>query len=72
MGRMPRCHSSWWYGGRCRLKKDDKNDRIDEEKSDDETKYSMSTTVNNGEWPDLTPSVDMEEGVGKTNMTRMI
>ena len=25
----------------------------------------MSTTVNDEEWTDLTPSIDMEEGVGK-------
>ena len=40
-------HCSYWYGGMCRGKKDDKNDRIDEEKIEGETTDSLSTTVNN-------------------------
>ena len=47
---MPRCHSSWWYEGRCKWKKDNKNERIDEGKE--------------AKWPDVTPHDDMEEGVG--------
>ena len=69
---MPSSHSSCWYGGRCRCKKNDKNDRIDEETSEGERTDSVSTTVNDEEWTDLTPCVDMEEGVGKKKMTRMI
>ena len=69
---MPSSHSSCWYGGRFRLKKNDKNDRIDEETSEGEKKDSVSTTVNDTEGTDLTLSIDMEEGVGKKKMIRMI
>ena len=50
-GSMPRWHSSWWYGGRCKWKKYDNNVRIDEE--------------NEAACPDVTPPDDMEEGVGE-------
>ena len=50
---------------KVQAKKYDKNDRIDEEKSEGEKTDSVSTTVNDAECTDLNPSVDMEEGVGK-------
>ena len=47
------------------VKQNDKNDRIDEETSEGERTDSVSNTVNDAECTDLTPPVDMEEGVGK-------
>ena len=64
---MPSYHSSCWYGGRCRLKQNDKNERIHEETSEGEKTDSVSTTVNDAEGTDLTLFVDMEEVVGKEN-----
>ena len=52
-GSMPIWHSSWWYLGRWRWKKDDKNERIDEEKE--------------AACPYGTPPDDIEEGVGEKN-----
>ena len=47
------------------VKQNDKNDRIDEETSEGEKTDSVRTTMNDEEWTDLTPSIDMEGGVGK-------
>ena len=57
---------------KVQVKKYDKNDRIDEGKSEVETTDSVSTTVNDAECPYLTPPVDMEEGLGKKKMRRII
>ena len=61
---MPSYPSSCWYGGRCRLKNDN-NDTIDEETSEDGKTDSVRTKVNDEEWTDFTPSIDMVEGIGK-------
>ena len=58
---MHRSHSSCLYRGGCRLKKYDKNDRIDEGKSKGETTDSVSTTVNNEEFGG---NVDLEDIYG--------